>query len=188
MYKKAVKHKITGACIAIVITLLFTVVVIKFTEDVALYLLGGFLAVFFIVLVTSIIRYITKLGKIKAEYGDELESDVDSCQKSVSGKYFFFDDCMIDLSEGRMIFYSEIKKISGILTKEVWNQRTDYHRRSGAVVELTMDDGKVHLFSGFNSGFSNNSKETEDGYKQFCIYLSEYAPHAIADSNKTTNI
>ena len=180
MYKKAVSSKLKGGILAEVVCGVFLGVVIVFLKDTALYLVGGFILLFMIMIAVSMVGYVTHLNALKAEYGDELEVDINTCQKNCSDKYFFFDDCMIDLANARMIFYSDIQKIEGIHRNESFSHIDMQHRRAGAVINLIMCDGKNYLFSSFGKSAVIDSDEVIDGYYAFAKYIEEYAPHALA--------
>ena len=183
MYKKAVSQKLRGGILAELLCGVFLAALIALTDGAAMYLLAGFIGIFLIMIPVSMVKYITHLNAVKAQYGDELEADVNACEKNVAGKYFFFDDCLIDLAEARMIYYSEITRISGMHTEETWTPATGRHY-AGAVIQLTMDSGNNCLFSSFTNGMAKNSTETINSYRQFCLYMGEYAPHAIAEGRQ----
>lgn len=180
MYKKAVSSKLRGGILAELLCGVFLGVVIAFITDTALYMVGGFILLFMIMIAFSMVSYITHLNALKAQYGEELEADVNACPKNCSDKYFFFDDCLIDLANARMIFYSDIQKIEGIHRNESFSHIDMQHRHAGAVINLIMSDGKNYLFSNFGKSAVIDSDEVIDGYFAFAKYVAEYAPHALA--------
>ncbi|MBR1751345.1 MAG: hypothetical protein IJ740_10800 [Ruminococcus sp.] len=181
MYKKAIRNKLAGAYVSSVMIAVFLLMLVIFAKGAVLYIFGAVLLAFLVLLFGSIFRYKAGIARLVDEYGSELEEDVNNCAVNVCGKYFFFDECLVDLANARMIYYSEIKSISG-LTSNGRPAAGELNRYAGAAAELKMTDGSSYLFSDFNSSSAKNSKETLEEYRRFCELLKEYAPHA-ADAN-----
>ncbi|MBQ6674973.1 MAG: hypothetical protein IJM75_02480 [Ruminococcus sp.] len=178
MYRKAVNNKLRGGVISLIITAVFMAVFIIITEGAALYIFCAVIAAFMALIASSLFRYVTCLGELKEQYGYDLEADIDACEDHCSNKYFFFDDCLIYLANARMIFYSEIKSISGLTTR-AHRTSSGHMGYAGAAVELKMSDGSSYMFTDFGSYAAKDSTDILDGYHKFCDYLAEYAPQSI---------
>ncbi|MBR6338300.1 MAG: hypothetical protein IKR76_11320 [Ruminococcus sp.] len=179
MYKKALRQKLNGAVMSEILCAVMLGFVIFAMDGTPVYLIGGVIGAFMILIASGIIRYELDLASVKAQYGDELENDINTCPKQVSGKYFFFDDCFIDLANARMMFYSEMQRVSGIHTHEKVTNDLNV-RYAGALIQITMDSGRKYLIADFNKSFAKNSGETLEDYGRFCEYIAEYAPDAVA--------
>ena len=186
MYKKAIRNKLIGAYISSVMIAVFLAGLIIFAKGAVLFIFGAVLLAFFVLVISSILRYKAGINELKEKYGEELEADINGCTTQVCGKYFFFDECLIDLANARMIFYSEIKSISGLTTKANPSSGS-IGRYAGAAVELKMTDGSSFLFSDFDSSAAKNSRETLAQYRSFCDMLAEYAPQAAEEKKNFTN-
>lgn len=64
-----------------------------------------------IVCVVLFRRFFSALGKIGAELGEDLKEYVEYCEKSVSGKFFFFENCFISFDDPAMFRYEQVKEI-----------------------------------------------------------------------------
>lgn len=64
-----------------------------------------------IVCVVLFRRYFSALGKIGAELGEDLKEYVEYCEKSVSGKFFFFENCFISFDAPAMFRYEQVKEV-----------------------------------------------------------------------------
>lgn len=64
-----------------------------------------------IVCVVLFRRYFSALGKIGAELGEDLKEYVEYCEKSVSGKFFFFENCFISFDDPAMFRYEQVKEV-----------------------------------------------------------------------------
>lgn len=180
MYKKAIRNKLAGAYISSVMIAVFSAVLIKFAQGAVLFIFGGILLAFLVLMISSIVKYKSGIAEIHDKYGEGLEADINSCTTQVCGKYFFLDECLIDMANARMIFFSEIKSISG-LTTGANPSAGSIGRYAGAAVELKMADGGSYLFADFNSSAAKNSRETLAQYKRFCEILAENAPWASGE-------
>ena len=69
------------------------------------------LTVLSIVCVVLFRRYFSALGKIGAEIGEDLKEYVEYCEKSVSGKFFFFENCFISFDDPVMFRYEQVKEV-----------------------------------------------------------------------------
>ena len=179
MYRKAFKKKITGAAAGTVIIALFLVFALAAAEGAVRLLFAGVLLFFMVLLLISVIKYIKDINDVKARYSGDLEADLDNCMRQVNDKYFFFDDCFIDLANARMINYSDIKKVSGFVSKGMPSANEYNNKRAGAMVTMRLNDGRTVMISDFGSSAVKSSEETIRGYRQFCEYLEQLAPHAV---------
>ena len=179
MLKNAMKKKLTGAVVGMMFIIVFLAAASLLLDGVAAFAIGAVLTVFLILLIWSMVKYVKGIAMIKEQYGGDFEADLDRCQMQVNDKYFFFNDFLIDLTNARMIYYSDIERIQSLVSKGLPTHDTYNTKRAGALVTLKMRNGKTLMLSDFGSTAFKTSEDTLDGYHRFMEYLSQLAPHAV---------
>lgn len=178
MYKAAIRRKLLGAIISVIMLAAFIVAAVIFMHGTPMYITVAVLLLFAGLLFSSVCIYIRHLSEIKMKYGRNLENDVNACRKSVVGKYFFLENCLADMANARLIYYREIKGVAGMTTRGSHGYSSGHSRYAGAVVEIRTINEETLIVSDFNSGYAKDSKETIGAYNLFGEYLREAAPHA----------
>ncbi len=178
MYKAAIKRKLTGAVISMVMLAVFLVAAIIFLHGKPLLFLGAVLVLFMALLFSSVYIYVKHLNELKSKYGQNLENSINACRKNVAGKYFFLENCLVDMANAKMVFYKDIKSYSGLTTQGSHRYSSGHSRYAGAVMEIKTVNGGSFLITDFNSGYAKSSQETKKDYSLFCGYLKEAAPDA----------
>lgn len=176
MYKAAIKNKLTGAVISLVMLFVFLIIVIVFLKGAPLFLLGGILVLFIALMFSSVYIYMKHLSEVKGRYGQSLERDINVCKKNVVGKYFFLENALVDMANAKMVLYREMKSASGVTTGGSHRYPSGHSRYAGAAVEIKTISGGTFIVYDFNSSYAKSSQETRQAYNQFVGYLKEAAP------------
>lgn len=113
-----------------------------------------------IVCVVLFRRYFSELGKIGAELGEDLKEYVEYCEKSVSGKFFFFETRFISFDDPAMFRYEQVKEVY------YWNRSG--RRSAGYFIAVKLKGGRAYKMN--CSGERSQKKLVEE--------LKKCAPNA----------
>lgn len=174
-FSEARKRKNKGAYVSMALVGVFLLIVLLTKDTMAIFTMGLLLILFMGLLVWSVISYNTSLEHLKANRAN-LEYDVNSCEESVAGKYFFLQDCLADLANARLCYYSEIQSVRCIAVSG--RNGNANVRRSGYLVEINCWDGSSCNVSDFQTSSAVSEAEKKENFHSFMELLKAHAPDA----------
>lgn len=120
------------------------------------------LTILSIVCVVLFRRYFSALGKIGTELGEDLKEYVEYCEKSVSGKFFFFENCFLSFDNPVMFRYEQVKDVY------YWDRRGRRNAGRSYYIAVKLKGGRSYKMN--CSGERSQRKLVEE--------LKNYAPDA----------
>lgn len=174
MYKKVVGKKRNSSIAGMAVILVFCICIFMFTGSVGKIISVLVFCLFGGLMYMSIAKYNRGLRQIESKYPGNLEADINNCKNFVANKYFFLNDCLVDLENVKIINYKSIKSAEGARTGN--HMSANGGLSAGFAVELHMTDGAVVLIANFRDGTDAKPSEMRRNYDSFLSQLSAKCP------------
>ena len=179
MYRQAISIKKKGAVTASVITGIFLAVSLAtaFFYPVC-WAIFGFCALFFVLIIFSVIQNSNNIRKMEQSYPGFLESDIDRCTDHVAGKYFFLEKYLVDPFNARMIRYDDIGSVKALeSTDNRTGVRTKRESRTVSIRRRSADRNSMPMiFNDFCDGMAHSDSQSVMNYERFMALLTSHLP------------